>query len=285
MLMLRRAAPVLALLALAACGSQTPDDDPDPDRTTAPGAAHVVRHETVVAEDHSPGCPAVDTATAACTRARLEYPEFEGDHALARALREWTAEWILAPAMFEGDRATSAGAVARDFVEAHAAFRRGDPDAASFGWDLERTVEVTRSVSPVVVLVASEQAYIGGAHSSYRVQHQGFHPDTGEALTLARILGTDAVRHVQALLETRFREDAGLAAEAPLTDGGLFDDLPPGDNLDWEPEGLIFHYNPYEVGPWSTGVIRVRLSWDEVAPHLSADVADLLGPWLTRSSP
>jgi hypothetical protein len=129
--------------------------------------------------------------------------------------------------------------------------------------------------------VSSEETYAGGAHPSYRVEHQAFHPGTGEALTLERILRPGAEAQVQALLEARFRENAGLAADTPLTDAGLFDDLPPADNLDWEPGGLTFHYNLYDVGPRSMGASRVWLSWDEMAPHLTADVVDLLDPWLS----
>jgi hypothetical protein len=90
---------------------------------------------------------------------------------------------------------------------------------------------------------------------------------------------------VQALLEARFRKDAGLAADAPGTEVGLFDDLPPTDNLDWEREGLTCQCNPCDVGPWSMGVTRVQLSRDEMAPHLTTDVVDLPDPCLSPSCP
>lgn len=287
-----RLPPVLLVLLLGACGGLAPSQGPGSaplDRHEPPGIA---RYQTVVVEHRSAGCPprdpSVDPAPPSddpCAHARLEYPEFEGDDPLTRALRSWATDRILAPAMYEGDRAPSAESVARSFVEAHDASSARFPEAASFGWELERTVRVSRNAPPVVALVAREQSYTGGAHYNVWVRHQAFHPDTGETLTLDRILRPGAGPHVRSLLEAQFREDHGLAPGAPFTDAGLFEDLPLTDNLDWEPEGLTFHYNPYAVGPWSMGFIRVRVPWDELTPYLTDEVAEMLDHWRAAGRP
>ncbi len=272
-------AALLAMAALVACG----DAAPDPGTPEAP-AAPLDRDEAEVrwsmeeVDQLSEGC---DDADAGCARARIVWPAFEGTDPAPRAAAAWVDARIRERGLLEGDIAPSAEALARDFVAAYDAFRADFPGGASFGWALEREIGVEAASRPVLLLQASEMAYTGGAHPNHWVRYHALHLPSGRTLDLEALLDPEAEAPVQALLEAAYRRDAGLPQGAPLTDAGLFDDrIPLVDNVEPTPEGLTFHYNPYAIGPYSMGMIRIRLSWDEVEPHLRSQARDDLAAWL-----
>ena len=217
----------------------------------------------------------------ACARARLAYPDFEGDDALARAARGWTAQRMTEPTLLEAGSLASPEALAEDFVAGFDAFQADYPEDLLPPWELDRTVEVAAASGPVVVLLVSEMVYTGGAHPNSWVRYQAMVPETGELLSLDAMVTPGGEAALQSLVEARFREDVGLGRDQPLTEAGLFEDrIPLVDNVDPSPRGLTFHFNPYAIGPYAMGMIRVTLPWDRVRPHLAPATARLLAPWL-----
>jgi hypothetical protein len=43
------------------------------------------------------------------------------------------------------------------------------------------------------------------------------------------------------------------------------------DNFYVNEEGITWTYDPYEIAPYSVGVVQITLSWDEVLPFLMDD--------------
>jgi hypothetical protein len=70
------------------------------------------------------------------------------------------------------------------------------------------------------------------------------------------------------LLTDRWRQAARLKSDAQPSKHGLFvDQLPPVMPL-LTADGIEAIYSPYDVGPWSTGTVRVTLTRDQARPFL-----------------
>jgi hypothetical protein len=272
---------LLAALALgvAGCGGDASEASGEENRETTPDRDEAAIHWAPQEVDvYSEGCEEGDLG---CARARITWPAFEGADPASRAAAAWVEARIRERGLLEGDDSPTAEALARDFVEAYDAFIADFPGEFRPGWALEREIEVKAATPPVLLLEASEMSYTGGAHPNSWVRLHALHLASGRALDLEALLDPDDEPAVQGLVEARYRAQAGLAPGAPLTEAGLFEDrIPLVDNLEPAAEGLTFHYNPYAIGPYAMGMIRILVPWSELGPHLREQAREDLAPWL-----
>ncbi len=116
--------------------------------------------------------------------------------------------------------------------------------------------------------------YLGGAHPVGWTTFMNFKP-TG-AFYSQEELFTDKEK-VLALAEKHFRETFNLSKNQEFSDGGfIFENdifsLP--KNIGFDKDNLILLYNPYEIAPYSTGILEVKIPLSEVSPWLSFKLND-----------
>ncbi len=222
----------------------------------------------MVLDVHAAGCP--DDARP-CANVRLEFPLLHGDTPLARAERAWVEEHLGAT-----DRA-SAEAFAAAYLEKWELSLGAGSGVAASEWFLERTVVRIDALPSVVVLALSEFSYEGGAHPMSRARHQAFLVGTGTPIGQDwwfRGASGDALREA---LGARFREDVALREDAGALAETVGWEAAPLDNFIPGPEGITFHFDPYEIAPYAVGPIRVLLPWSDLESLLSGRALDLLG--------
>jgi hypothetical protein len=67
------------------------------------------------------------------------------------------------------------------------------------------------------------------------------------------------------MLESELRDHFEIAPGTPLSEGGLFTELPElTENCFLTTEGLVFHWDPYEIAPYSFGPVEVIIPYDEL---------------------
>ncbi len=125
--------------------------------------------------------------------------------------------------------------------------------------------------SPTILTIADfNYAYTGGAHGNHNTNYISINPATGKQYTLAQVLNPAGRKQLNALLAKRFRKDWGLSANAPLTEGGLFDDkLEANKNFFLTGTGIGFGYAPYEIGPFAMGEIIIFIPYSEFGKNLN----------------
>jgi hypothetical protein len=92
-----------------------------------------------------------------------------------------------------------------------------------------------------------------------------FDAASAKQITLADIMPKTGIAALTAEAEASLRKDAGLAPNAPLTEAGFFEDrvaLP--DNFYLTPEGIHFHWDPYEAAPYVMGFIETTVAYTEL---------------------
>lgn len=113
--------------------------------------------------------------------------------------------------------------------------------------------------------------YSGGAHGMYRVSNYIFDLSTGERIGEDEIFNPNTYGMLQKLLV----EGAGLlrADNTLPPDTDIFGNelIVPNGNIEIGENGLAYIYNPYEIAPYSYGVITIYLDNEKVLPLLNEE--------------
>jgi hypothetical protein len=255
-----------AAMPFASCASASGDGA----RSSADGGGEgLVAYESRTLERSTGGCP--ESVTGVCAEVALEYPEIldAPTPAAEERLRAVVEVLLLGPAPFV-ETAEDPEQLAREFLAHQAEVSRSYPEGAStHGWFLERRVEVPYQDADVFSLSVSESWYSGGAHPNSSRTQASFDPRTGRRLLLEDLVPALRVQDLVDLAERRFRESRDIPADQLLSEAGFTfpqEAFHVNDNFAVTVEGLAFHFDPYEVGPYALGPTDYVLSRADLAP-------------------
>jgi len=130
-------------------------------------------------------------------------------------------------------------------------------------WVIELKGKLESKTKNTLTILISEYSYLGGAHPNSYQTYLNFNQETGALIELEEIISDPEA--VLEIAEQQFRKIYNLSPEEPLTNAGLFENqlvLP--ENFAMTKEGLIFLYNPYEIGPYATGYYEFQISWERL---------------------
>ncbi len=115
----------------------------------------------------------------------------------------------------------------------------------------------------------SDYSYTGGAHGNYGTSYVSIDINTNKALHLKDVINVNGIAKLQLLLEKAFRQQFQLAPHDSLTKAGLFENkIMPNSNFYVTEKGILFSYNPYEIGPYVMGEIDLFVSFKDLLKYL-----------------
>ena len=127
----------------------------------------------------------------------------------------------------------------------------------------------------LISLQRSGYEYLGGAHPINWISYMNFKASDGTPLPQAALFtNKDKILEVA---EKHFRETFNLSEEEELSKNGFMfqnDIFALPKNIGFDQNHLILLYNPYEIAPYSTGVLEVKIPLSEVNPWLSFNLND-----------
>ncbi|MDR2782588.1 MAG: RsiV family protein [Treponema sp.] len=157
--------------------------------------------------------------------------------------------------------------------------------SASFNWEYIETIEAT-DLERVVQIKRTRYEFSGGAHGNqteafYLFDKTGKDGVMPNQVLLSDIIAQDAQAALVQLIESRLRTDAGLSAEAPLSENGFFDDavaMPSEFFITREgaASGVGFHWNPYEIAPYAHGSVETIVPYEAIQDILTDYGKELL---------
>jgi hypothetical protein len=100
----------------------------------------------------------------------------------------------------------------------------------------------------------------GAAHPDYYTMFYNYDIRTGEKVLLEEILKQNYEFELNRLAEPKFIENYGMEGDWQFEPGNF----QLAKNFAVMPGGLLFHFNPYEIGPYSSGAPEVFLSFKEI---------------------
>lgn len=251
-----------ALLATAACGTEP--------TTTISENGGVIRFETHEITAESRSCI---ESEAKCARVRLKSIETTGGgtdsargnieiyllHDLVSRMRSLLPEEV-------GNPINNPEELAAAFLAEHRTFVEAFPDATA-EWFVEITAAAITNTPVVATIDITEFAYTGGAHPNTRRRLVSFDVQSGQLLGIEDL--TTDIDTLTSITERQFRVDQGLGPDDDLEAAGFW--FPEGgftlpDNLGVTADGLIFHWDAYEIAPYSMGPIEVTVPAAELNP-------------------
>lgn len=258
---------------LASCGAPSPPDAPA-DGPAPDDAA--VRFETREVVARSTSC---EHDGAACARFHvvIAEPASGGSEDVRDNLDMYARHWLVSRLREHlsdgaGGASGSFDDLAAAFLAQHLAFTAEFPEAPA-EWFIEAAAEPIHSSAKVATLDLSVAAYTGGAHPNSQRRLVSFAVPSGQLLGADDL--TPDVAELTAAVEERFRDQRGLGADDDLEaagfwfPGGTFE-LP--DNLGVVADGLLVHWNAYEVAPYSMGPTTVLVPASDLADIVTLDV-------------
>ncbi len=134
----------------------------------------------------------------------------------------------------------------------------------TLGWVVEIEGQVLFQNERVASIGFDCYSFTGGAHPNSFTQLLNFDLKTGKPLTWQDLLLDEEA--LKTLAESRFKQARKLPENADLTREGFFWDgafvLP--ENFAFTEQGLLFHYNPYEVAAYALGPTRFTIPYAEL---------------------
>lgn len=132
--------------------------------------------------------------------------------------------------------------------------------------EYEISVESEGSVvDTLLCYMIYRSSYLGGAHGMYSTEYHTYSLADGYELSAADLLGEEKMEPLQALIRTKLCQTYNAANDEDLSAAGFFPDyISVTDNFRITPEGMIFHYNPYEIACYANGEIDVEVTREEL---------------------
>lgn len=151
------------------------------------------------------------------------------------------------------------------FISDYASYRKDYPEAPDVGWYIDAVYENINELSQVISFSLSSESYTGGAHPSYYLTYFNYDNNTGKPVTLKQILIPGFEKALNKLIDEKFREKHDIKSNEPLTEAGLFEDkIEFNDNFLLTRNGIIFHYNIYEIWPYIYGATDVLVPYSNL---------------------
>jgi len=250
------------LLAVAACGTEK-KTSVDEDGGAIRFSAHEISAESRTCVESEGTCARVHLkfieTTGGGTEAARGNIEIYLLHDLVSRMRSLLPEEV-------GNSINNPEGLAAAFLAEHRAFVEAFPDATA-GWSVEITASAIASTPTVATLDITEFAYTGGAHPNTRRRLVSFDVESGQLLGVDDL--TTDIDTLTSLAERQLRLDQGLGAEDDLETAGFWfpkEGFSLPDNLGITADGIVFHWDAYEIAPYSMGPIDVTVSSADLNP-------------------
>jgi hypothetical protein len=141
----------------------------------------------------------------------------------------------------------------------------------SFNWFYTETVKCNAESPWYAVIRRDRESYFGGAHGMKKTEYFLIGRNETGRISLDRIIREGAAPALVRLIEEGIRRHFDIPEGRPLTDALLENHLTVQDNFFPGPGGLGFHWDPYEIAPYSAGPVELSIPWGRCADLLSEE--------------
>lgn len=192
----------------------------------------------------------------------------EGYEAAAEEIRQWMAK---------------KEASLQEIADEYAGWAEEDEsytDTDYYRYSIFREIEASRMDRHVISLIELHGDYTGGAHGNYGFTGYTFDAQSGTILDISDILKDTegfkktSVDYITKYLKEEYQDELFSEYEGTVEEIWTRDEGP-----DWylDAAGITFIFNPYEIGPFAMGEVRVTLPYEEFSPFIKEEYMGLSG--------
>ncbi|MCR5003741.1 MAG: DUF3298 and DUF4163 domain-containing protein [Bacteroidales bacterium] len=128
-------------------------------------------------------------------------------------------------------------------------------------WNYEVNASQLRVVGNVLSYFAYVSSYSGGAHGIYYDLYLNLDATTGHPITLSDVFIDPSSEELKASITAKAARDERTFEDLSLTGNAAVE---PSSQFELTNDGIIFIYEPYEIGSYAAGVIDLKFSYYEL---------------------
>ena len=148
----------------------------------------------------------------------------------------------------------------------------GRPDGRQTDWVLRRKAALIFNNKEVLTFDIVSEEYFGGAHSIAEHTIKSFLKSDGSVVGFDTLVAPYSRSIFQSVLEVEFRRAFEIPPGSSFEDAGFTvkngTSLPIPENIGVVDGGLLLHYNPYEIAPYSKGSFALKVPLEPLEPLL-----------------
>jgi len=136
-------------------------------------------------------------------------------------------------------------------------------------WIISIHIEPLYQTDELISLSIETYSYTGGAHPDQFITFKNFFLPSMETCELADLVSDEAALLKDA--ESIFRNKYKIPEGSSFSDKGYWfenDAFSLPDNFGISSTGLIFRYNPYDIGPYAIGAHEVKVPFEVAKPYI-----------------
>jgi hypothetical protein len=190
-----------------------------------------------------------DSTDENCTYFEVTYPKFD-DNKL-KAVNQFIED-IKSPVFDPDLRNLPLDSISSDFITNYTEFKRDFPESSQ-SWFIKHSLTVEDEMDSVVLIAASINEFGGGAHGNYAVNYYQVSKKSGQPMKLADLYNEEEINRMSTIMSVSIDPSISLLTET----------IVPNENFILSKDSITFVYNPYEIAPYSEGVIRLTLPRDQ----------------------
>lgn len=127
-----------------------------------------------------------------------------------------------------------------------------------------------------VVYEVLTSVYDGGAHGLTNSRYLTYDLDKGRVIDANVMFKPDSGDALLKAIKSELMADNGVSTLKELDAKGFFSDqIYVSHNVYLQGYDVVFHYNPYEIAPYSEGSVDVRIPFYEISDQLTPEVLNI----------
>jgi hypothetical protein len=143
-------------------------------------------------------------------------------------------------------------------------------NSETLNWSYDEHLEARAGGPRLLVIVRDRAFYSGGAHPNYDKTYFVFDRELVTQVRLADIIREESLPALRHLVNGELRAGKGLGPGDSLKKALFFvDEAELSENFFLSPQGLGFHWDPYEIASYAEGYVEALVPFGEIETFLS----------------
>lgn len=139
-------------------------------------------------------------------------------------------------------------------------------------WEQSRIMRIVYNRNQRVSLAMHDYAYTGGSYGLKITRFLVYDMINEREIRLNDLITTDGLPKLHQLIGLNLKQDFGVPKDEPLNNHGFYSaDIEVSENFYLIENGLVFHYNPYEIAS-DKGETDVLVTWEQLKGILKKEV-------------
>lgn len=134
--------------------------------------------------------------------------------------------------------------------------------------EYETSVTITSEatvVDTILVYTIAYASYTGGAHGIYGQSVHNYSIANGYEFTLSDLFDEEQLYRLKEIVRSKLYDEFGATSDEELAEQGFFPEyIDATDNFALTGDGIVFYYNPYDIGCYALGAIEVPVGREEL---------------------